>query len=63
MSCVFLKISIFNWYNLNSKVTLYFEIFSRGIFISAMWCFFAIRGAPCRAADVSRVTEEWERLF
>lgn len=36
MSCVFLKISIFNWYNLNTKVTLYFEIFFHVAFLLAL---------------------------
>lgn len=33
MSCVFLKISTLNWYNLNTKVTFYFEIFSHVAFL------------------------------
>lgn len=62
MSCVFLKISTLNWYNLNTKVTFYFENFSHVAFLLELGGV-SIRGAPWRAADASRIIEERERLF
>lgn len=54
----------FELYNLNTKVTFYFEVFfTCDIFIRARWCFFAMRRAPWRAADVSRIIEEWETFL
>ena len=33
MSCIFLKMCILNWHNLNTEVTFYFEMFSHVTFL------------------------------